>query len=101
MPGSRTALASSEGPDTVKLADGRELLFLGDVSWRNRNIEHVRERPLFMTLLIGEDRGAVISQFQALHDLREAEPAIHFVPGHDGPAVDALAAAGLLEAGFR
>ena len=85
----------------VRLADGRELLFLGDVSWRNRNIEHVRERPLFMTLLIGEDRGAVIGQFQALHDLRKAEPGLHFVPGHDGPAVEALAAAGLLAAGFR
>lgn len=85
----------------VQRADGRELLFLGDVSWRDRNIEHVRERPLFMTLLIGEDRGAVIAQFQALHDLRRAEPALAFVPGHDGVAVEALAAAGLLLPGFR
>jgi glyoxylase-like metal-dependent hydrolase (beta-lactamase superfamily II) len=85
----------------VRRADGRELLFLGDVSWRNRNIEHVRERPLFMTLLIGEDRGAVIGQFQALHDLRQAEPGLAFVPGHDGPAVAALADAGLLEATFQ
>jgi glyoxylase-like metal-dependent hydrolase (beta-lactamase superfamily II) len=85
----------------VRRADGRELLFLGDVTWRNRNIEHIRERPMFMTLLIGEDRGAVIAQFQALHDLRRAEPAVAFVPGHDGDAVAALAAAGLLQAGFR
>jgi glyoxylase-like metal-dependent hydrolase (beta-lactamase superfamily II) len=85
----------------VRRADGRELLFLGDVSWRNRNIEHVRERPLFMTLLIGEDRGAVIAQFQALHDLRRAEPALAFVPGHDGDAIAGLATAGLLQAGFR
>lgn len=85
----------------VRRADGRELLFLGDVSWRNRNIEHVRERPLFMTLLIGEDRGAVLAQFRALHDLRRAEPGLAFVPGHDGVALQALAAAGLLQAGFR
>lgn len=85
----------------VRRADGRELLFLGDVSWRNRNIEHVRERPLFMTMLIGEDRGAVIAQFRALHALRQAEPAVALVPGHDGVAVEALTAAGLLQAGFR
>lgn len=85
----------------VRRADGRELLLLGDVSWRTRNIEHVRERPLFMTLLIGEDRGAVIAQFQALHALRRAEPAVALVPGHDGIAIEALAAAGLLQAGFR
>ena len=85
----------------VQLADGRELLLLGDVSWRNRNIEQVRERPLFMTLLIGEDRQAVLAQFQALKALRAAEPRVALVPGHDGPAVDALAAAGLLQRGFR
>jgi glyoxylase-like metal-dependent hydrolase (beta-lactamase superfamily II) len=85
----------------VQRADGRELLFLGDVSWRIRNIEHVRERPLFMTLLIGEDRQAVLAQFQALHALRAAEPALALVPGHDGPAVQALADAGLLQAGFH
>lgn len=85
----------------VRRADGRELLLLGDVSWRTRNIEHVRERPLFMTLLIGEDRGAVIAQFQALHALRQAEPAVALVPGHDAVAVEALTAAGLLQPGFR
>jgi glyoxylase-like metal-dependent hydrolase (beta-lactamase superfamily II) len=85
----------------VKLADGRELLFLGDVSWRLRNIEHVRERPLFMTLMLGEDRQAVLAQFKALNALSRAEPALALVPGHDGPAVEALATAGLLEAGFR
>lgn len=85
----------------VQLADGRELLFLGDVSWRLRNIEHVRERPLFMTLLIGEDRQSVLAQFQALHDLVAAEPAIRLVPGHDGPAVERLVEGGFLMPGFK
>ena len=85
----------------VKRADGRELLLLGDVTWRRRNIEHVRERPLFMTLLIGENRGQVIAQFAALNALSHKEPAIALVPGHDGPAVEAIAAVGLLERGFR
>ena len=85
----------------VKRADGRELLFLGDVSWRTRNIDHERERPLFMTLLIGEDRSSVLAQFATLHALRGREPGIGLVPGHDGPALEALAKAGLLQAGFR
>lgn len=85
----------------VRRADGRELLFLGDVSWRLRNIEHVRERPLFMTLLIGENRQQVLAQFQALHALARSEPGVALIPGHDGPAVSTLAAEGLLTAGFR
>lgn len=85
----------------IKRADGRELLLLGDVSWRRRNIEQVRERPLFMTLLIGENREQVIAQFAALNALARSEPGIALVPGHDGPAVEAVAAAGLLEAGFQ
>ena len=41
----------------VKLADGRELLLLGDVSWRRLNVERIRERPLFMNELIALERG--------------------------------------------
>ncbi|MGQ0587297.1 MAG: MBL fold metallo-hydrolase [Gammaproteobacteria bacterium] len=85
----------------VRRADGRELLLLGDVSWRLKNVDQLRERPLFMTLLIGEDRAAVMAQFVALHALRQAEPALALVPGHDGPAVEALAAAGTLQKGFQ
>lgn len=84
----------------VRRADGRELLFLGDVSWRLRNVELERERPLFMTLLIGEDRQAVLGQFAALHGLMRGAPAVRLVPGHDGPVVESLEAEGLLEKGF-
>ena len=85
----------------VQLADGRELLFLGDVSSRERNIELVRERPLFMTLMIGEDRHAVLGQFQALHELARQEPALRMIPGHDGPLMQRLQTEGLLLPGFK
>ena len=85
----------------VQRADGRELLFLGDVSWRMKNIEEVRERPLLMTLIIGEDRQAVLGQFQALKALRAVEPGVALVPGHEGAVIKALEAGGLLTAGFR
>lgn len=85
----------------VRREDGRELLFLGDASWKRRNVDEVRERPLFVTALIGENRGQVLAQFKALHALAQAEPALALVPGHDGPAVTALAERGFLQAGFQ
>ena len=84
----------------VQRADGREVLLLGDVSWRRRNIDQVRERPLFMTLIIGEDRNAVLGQFAALRELAAAEPGIALVPGHDGPAMEPLVADRTLEPGL-
>jgi len=84
----------------VQLADGRELLLLGDVAWQHRNIAAVRERPLFMTAMIGEDRAAVLNQFQALHEMEKGEPAIRLVPGHDAETVQRLTREGLLKPGF-
>lgn len=85
----------------VQRADGRELILLGDVSWQMRNIVAVRERPLFMTLMIGEDRDAVLGEFQALHDLMKTEPDVKLVPGHDGEVTRALTEQGLLLKGFK
>ncbi len=84
----------------VQRDDGEELLLLGDVAWQRRNIEILRERPLFMTALIGEDRQQVMRQFQALHDLAEREPAVHLMPGHDGEVMAELLQLGVLESGF-
>ncbi len=86
----------------VQRADGRELLFLGDVSWQQRNIETQRERPRWVTdWLIDEDRNAVFGELKALHELARREPALHIVPGHDGAVVAAPTAAGVLKSGFQ
>lgn len=85
----------------VQRADGRELLFLGDVAWHQHSIDVQRERPLFMTLLIKEDRQQVLAQFAALQALASAEPDLRQVPGHDGPVMRKLVEEGLLLAGFR
>ncbi len=58
----------------VRLADGRELLFIGDISTRLRNIELERERPWFMTVVIGEDRKAVLAELKTLHQLMQTNP---------------------------
>jgi len=85
----------------VQLADGREFLFLGDVSWKRRNVDIVRERPWFATLIIGEDRDAVIGEFIAIRRLARAVPALRIVPGHDPDVIRALVARGDLVQRFR
>jgi glyoxylase-like metal-dependent hydrolase (beta-lactamase superfamily II) len=85
----------------VQTASGTELLLIGDVAWHFRNIELQRERARLMTMLfIKEDRKAVFGELVALKRLHEAQTAIHIVPGHDGPVVDSLVAAGVLKRGF-
>lgn len=85
----------------VQRADGRELLFLGDVVWRLHNIKQQGERPRWTTWMINEDRDAVFGQIKTLHALREREPQLALVPGHDGAVIDALTAQQLLRAGFQ
>lgn len=86
----------------VQLADGREVLFLGDVAWHFRNIELVRERARLVTdFLLNENRQQVLDQFFALKALHEAEPAIAIVPGHDGRTISELVAKDVLTPGFE
>lgn len=86
----------------VQKADGTELLLLGDVAWHEGNVTHVRERArLVSALFLGEDRGAVLRQLAALHELVRTAPEVHQVPGHDGAVVDRLARAGLITARFQ
>jgi glyoxylase-like metal-dependent hydrolase (beta-lactamase superfamily II) len=104
-PGVVTIAAAGHTPGSqmvfVKLEDGRELLFLGDVTWHARNIHAQRERPRWVTaMLIQEDREAVSRQINALHALAAQEPALRIIPGHDGALVRALIAKGELQPGF-
>jgi glyoxylase-like metal-dependent hydrolase (beta-lactamase superfamily II) len=85
----------------VQAASGAELLLIGDVAWHFRNIELQRERARLMTMLfIKENRAAVFGELGALKHLHDAQPAVHIVPGHDGPVIDALVDSGVLKRGF-
>ncbi|RYE11383.1 MAG: MBL fold metallo-hydrolase [Hyphomicrobiales bacterium] len=85
----------------VKREDGRELLFIGDIGWTERNIETGKGRPrLVSQFILNEDRDAVFAELAWLKALHEAEPDLAIVPGHDLEAVDALVASGALRAGF-
>jgi len=85
----------------VKLADGRELLFLGDVVWHMRNIDVQKERPRWVTaLLVQEDRDQVSNEIRALRELRDQDPTVALIPGHDGDVIGRMTAAGFMEKGF-
>ncbi|MDO8289429.1 MAG: MBL fold metallo-hydrolase [Parvibaculum sp.] len=86
----------------VRKADGREVLFLGDVAWHFRNIEVLRERARLVTqFFLYEDRKAVFGQLKALSELDVAEPNIAIVPGHDGMVMASLLSEGVLSKGFE
>jgi glyoxylase-like metal-dependent hydrolase (beta-lactamase superfamily II) len=68
----------------VQQADGKELLFLGDVAWHMDQIRKLWYRPRLVTdLYIGEDREQVLDQFRTLHDLADREPGVTLVSSHD------------------
>jgi glyoxylase-like metal-dependent hydrolase (beta-lactamase superfamily II) len=86
----------------VRLADGREVLFIGDIAWALSNISTPATRPRFIQqfFLKNEDRTAVANQVRALHDLSSAEPALTIIPAHDAVWLDHLVASGLLSPTF-
>lgn len=86
----------------VKLADGHEFLFIGDIAWAISNVTTPATRPRFVQqfFMKGEDRAAVADEVRALHDLSVAEPALTIVPGHDAKYFEELIAKGLITPGF-
>lgn len=85
----------------VRYADGSETLFVGDVASRIENVDEVAPRSrLVSQYLLNEDRPAIGAQLRALNALRQAEPAIRFIPGHDAPSLSAAIRAGWLQKNF-
>lgn len=85
----------------VKLQNGEEFLFLGDVAWHAANYQEARERARLVTaLFLGENREVVLRQLAAIKALSAAEPKLHVVPGHDGDVMKQLLDSGLMTARF-
>ena len=87
----------------VRLADGREVLFIGDIAWGLSNVTDLKTRPRFVQqfyMVSREDRAAVADQIRALHDLKASEPGLTIIPAHDAPLIEASIASGLLKAQF-
>lgn len=85
----------------VTLADGREVLLVGDVAWHLDQIRALHYRPRLVTdFFLGEDRGAVLDQFRTLHDTLAAEPALVILVSHDRDQRERLLASGVLQEGL-
>jgi glyoxylase-like metal-dependent hydrolase (beta-lactamase superfamily II) len=85
----------------VRRADGLEYLFLGDVAWRMRNVETVREKARLVTWMADEDRGQVRDELAGLAKLHADHPELHMMAGHDADTIDSFVKTGLLTRGFR
>jgi glyoxylase-like metal-dependent hydrolase (beta-lactamase superfamily II) len=86
----------------VKLADGKELLFLGDVAWHMDQLRQLWYRPRLVTdFFIHENRAQVLAEFRTLHDLMEREPELQFVVSHDVDQRAELLKSGVLGAHFQ
>jgi glyoxylase-like metal-dependent hydrolase (beta-lactamase superfamily II) len=87
----------------VRLADGREVLFLGDVAWALSNVTSPALRPRAVQEFVmkpPEDRTKVAEQIRALHELSKREPALVLIPSHDDIHLKSLITSGLLKPGF-
>jgi len=70
----------------VKLADAREVLFLGDVAWAISNVTRPTVRPRLVQDYVmkpPEQRAKVAEQIRALHELYLAEDKLTMIPSHD------------------
>lgn len=86
----------------VKMADGREVLFLGDVAWRHESVANLAPRARYVSdFYLKEDRNAVILQIAELKRLREAEAGLVMIAGHDGDQMQELVKDGVVAMGFK
>ncbi len=87
----------------IDRADGTEYLLIGDIVWAMTNLDGLTTRPRITQIVVfdpNEDRGAVLRQVRALHDLRAAEPGLNIVPSHDRAHLRGLVASGALAEPF-
>lgn len=86
----------------VKRADGREVLFLGDVAWRIESVERLAPRARYVSdYYLKEDREAVILQLAEFKRLHETEPGLIMIAGHDGEQMAELVKSGVVTMGFK
>lgn len=85
----------------VRLAGGREYIFMGDTASMLANVTTGRIRSHLVTdWMTHDDRAAVHAQIAALRGVRAQNPSLALVPGHDGAAILALERDGALHPQF-
>ncbi len=68
----------------VRLSNGREYLFAGDIATMAVSWEELRGRSnLVQHFIVAEDRPAVFSWLRTLRELKKQAPQMFIIPGHD------------------
>lgn len=103
-PGMAAAPAPGHSPGSlvilVRLKNGREYLFIGDIAWSFNDIVTLKTRPRFLQWLMfdpNEQRSDVLRQLRALHDIHDRQSELIIVPSHDSIYLDQLLADGAIE----
>jgi glyoxylase-like metal-dependent hydrolase (beta-lactamase superfamily II) len=105
-PGVAVMKAASHTPGSqivfAQLADGREFLFMGDISSMDENWRETRARSrLIGDVIIDEDRNAVFAWLKAFKAASVANPKLIMVPSHDSQRIDELVEGGTFTRGFK
>lgn len=83
----------------VKLASGREFLLVGDLVWNMAGLRTGKQRPMPVSQLLKEDRGALQKQIDFVRHFMAA--GVTVVTSHDDSALTALVQGGLLRNELR
>jgi hypothetical protein len=83
----------------LRLQNGNEFLLVGDVVWNMESLARLRGRPLFISLLLQEDRSATQNQLRTLYNLSQSEP-VHLLISHDYEQIESYIQPGLVGGGF-
>jgi glyoxylase-like metal-dependent hydrolase (beta-lactamase superfamily II) len=81
----------------VRLASGKEILLIGDITWAMAGVEQRRQKPEAVSKEYGEDRTAIQQQIEWLHNLMGE---VSLVNSHDDDSIIALIRGGVLKEGL-
>ncbi|MEM8917744.1 MAG: MBL fold metallo-hydrolase [Pseudomonadota bacterium] len=86
----------------VRLSGGMEYLFIGDIAYTERNVTEGVDRTRLVRMLMvdPEDRGAVVNQLKAIHELSKTEKDLHIVPAHADGVINRMIDDGDIRLGF-
>lgn len=74
----------------VELKDGRDFLFVGDITWSIDGVRSATPRPWIISeWVLNEDSEAIAHQLLAIHELYKADPTIEVVVARDGTHLQA------------
>lgn len=81
----------------VRLASGKEILLIGDITWAMAGIKQRRQKPEAASKEYAEDRTAIQQEIEWLHNLMGK---VNLVNCHDDDSIAALIRGGVLKEGL-